>query len=558
MPTSPTVFTAESLFPAQSMSAVSALPPGELLLRQLLHSSIVLSEDWDKLDPDVQKKILLRDHVALLLSDLEQHRLVTEFQARRIAQGKTFGLVLGNYRILAQLGSGAMGQVFKAEHMELRKLVALKVVELSDLHDPVYLRRFQAEMRMVALLQHPNIVAATDAGKCQEPGPDGQTLWYFVMDYVPGENLEYLVRHGERFDSHKTCDIAHQIASALAEANRQNLVHRDIKPSNILLTRDGQAKLLDFGLARNLSSRDTRRGAVIGTIDYMALEQADDSSSVDIRADIFGLGATMYWCLTGRRPFESKKTLAQSIAARLGQPTPRLRQLRPDLSPELDEVVAQMMAANVEDRLPNPELVMAALEPLLEEKTREQLAVSPRPHSVAELILDVPDAPTAEVSSHRILIITDGEITLDACRRVLAKDAISFDVAADGTEALHALKSCAYDLVLVDLDLERMGGTDLCRRLRANVAVPHQKIIAMSTRSKADDTARLMLKYINDFITKPLSTVQLRSRILAALCTKDQQDNADRLNQHLIESSRSKSFKPLPLSPADDSSEWKL
>ncbi len=548
--------TAESLPPAPPSPAAPTLPPCELLLRELLDSSILLGEDWDKLNSDTQKKISQCDQIATLLSVLEQHRLLTDFQVRRIAQGKIFGLVLGNYRVLAHLGSGAMGQVFKAEHMELRKHVALKIVEISDLHDPVYLRRFRAEMRMVAQLQHPNIVAANDSGKCQEPGPAGRTLWYFVMDYVPGENLEYLVLHGERFESHKTCDIAHQIASALAEANRQNLVHRDIKPSNILLTRDGQAKLLDFGLARNLCSRDTRRGALIGTIEFMALEQADDSSTVDIRADIFGLGATMFWCLTGRRPFAPRRGLAQAIAARRTEPTPRLRQIRPDLSPELDEVVAQMMAAKVEDRLENPELVMAALEPLLEERTREQLAVSPRPHSVADLILDVPGAPT--VADHRILIISDGEITIGACRRVLAKIAIPYDVAADSTEALQAMKTSAYDLVLVDLELEGMGGTELCRRLRGNASVPHQKTIAMSARSKADDAARLMLKYVNDFLSKPLSAIQLQARILAALCTKDQQDNADRLNQHLIESSRNATGKALPITPSNDSSVWNV
>ena len=219
---------------------------GTLLLR-LIASSLVLNEDWDRLPERARKDLLLRSDADSLLAGLVENDLLTEFQARQIKSGRSFGLVLGDYRILDRLGAGGMGTVFKAEHVVLRKTVAIKVVAHADVDDASQLRRFSAKMRTVAQLRHPNIVAATDAGKCLEPGANGQTLFYFVMDYVPGTNLEQLVKHGGPLDPAIVCDIGHQIASALAAADRRDLVHRDIKPSNIIYDSGGAAKLLDLG-----------------------------------------------------------------------------------------------------------------------------------------------------------------------------------------------------------------------------------------------------------------------------------------------------------------------
>ena len=159
----------------------------------------------------------------------------------------------------------------------------------------------------------------------------------------------------------RACQIIFQIASALEEAHLHNLVHRDIKPSNILLTAADQAKLLDFGLAMHFRSRMTEPGAVLGTVDFMAPEQARDSSSVDVRADIYSLGATFFWCLTGQMPFPAHETLLQDVVARMTQTPPSIRTLRPDLTPELDAVVARMMALEPADRYPTPQTVTRAL-----------------------------------------------------------------------------------------------------------------------------------------------------------------------------------------------------
>ena len=229
--------------------------------------------------------------------------LLTPYQAARVSTGNTFGLVLGNFRILERLGAGGMAVVYKAEHIEMRHLVAIKVLHLSRGDDPRLESRFSAEMRAVARLRHPNIVAAMDAGRVYSPDPEGPVLWYLVMEFVPGENLDDYVRQRGPLPVAQACNLIHQIACALAETHRFNLVHRDIKPSNIIVTPEEQAKLLDFGLSRHVPTRLTQSGTVLGTIDFMAPEQARDASTVDIRADIYSLGGTMFWALTGQLPF---------------------------------------------------------------------------------------------------------------------------------------------------------------------------------------------------------------------------------------------------------------
>jgi serine/threonine protein kinase len=162
-----------------------------------------------------------------LLRALIEKGLLTQYQGDRIAAGKTFGLVLGNYRVLDRLRAGAMGVVFLAEHIRLRCLVAVKVSPLYEENSRL-LHRFFAEMRTVAQLKHPNIVGAMDAGKVE--GPDGEpALHYFVMEHVPGQDLEEAVRQHGPFAPPKACNVISQIAAALGEAHKYQLVHRDIK-----------------------------------------------------------------------------------------------------------------------------------------------------------------------------------------------------------------------------------------------------------------------------------------------------------------------------------------
>ncbi|MBL8795909.1 MAG: serine/threonine protein kinase, partial [Planctomycetia bacterium] len=300
-PLSPIPAARREPLPGPPAPPVSLLGPRPAMrqqsLQELLASWLIHPEDWRKLSPHLREMFGQLDGSPHLLPTLVAQGLLTDYQAQRIAGGDWFGLVLGNYRVLDHLGAGGMGVVYKAEHLKLRRVCALKTLTLNRHQDPTTLLRFFAEARAIAQLNHPNIVSASDAGECASPDPAGPVLHYFVMEYVDGQNLEdYVIRRGP-LPPTQACDLAHQLASALAEAHKHQLVHRDIKPSNVLVTAEGQSKLVDFGLAIGMVSRLTQPGLLLGSIDYMAPEQARDASQVDIRTDIFGLGGTLFWCL---------------------------------------------------------------------------------------------------------------------------------------------------------------------------------------------------------------------------------------------------------------------
>jgi serine/threonine protein kinase len=332
-------------------------------LQELSDAFIIHPDDWEALLPDQQAAVLASPHPDAALRQLVDHGLLTEYQAGRLRLGQTFGLVLGNYRVLGHLGAGGMGVVFRAEHVRQRQPVAIKVLTLARDESGPALHRFLGEIQAVGQLRHPNIVAAFDSGTLASSVPEGPVLHYFVMEYVAGQDLEEMVVEHGPLPPGQASDIAWQVASALVAAHAQHLIHRDIKPSNVLVTSAGQAKLLDFGLTRRPDLRLTEPGTALGTLQYIAPEQAQDASTVDGRADVFGLGATLFWCLTGRPPFPTQGTIARDLLSRLRQPPPSVRTYQPHLPPELDDVVRRMMAVNPDDRYPTPIAVMAALEP---------------------------------------------------------------------------------------------------------------------------------------------------------------------------------------------------
>jgi serine/threonine protein kinase len=264
-----------------------------------------------------------------------------------------------------------MGVVYRAEHIYLRRQVAIKVFNPSDEQHPVLLHRFHTEIRAIARLQHPNVIGALDVGEAVSPDGHSPNLHYFVMEYVPGQNLDQVVRGQGPLPVPKACDVVHQIANALAEAHKRDLVHRDIKPSNIQLTPEGQAKLLDFGLARLLCHRVTSPGIMMGSLEFMAPEQAQDASAVDIRADIYALGGTLFWCLTGQPPFPANGNFTDSLARRCVEPPPSVRALRAEVPEGLEAVLNRMLAVRPEDRFATPAEVAAALMPFLKTNLRE-------------------------------------------------------------------------------------------------------------------------------------------------------------------------------------------
>jgi response regulator RpfG family c-di-GMP phosphodiesterase/serine/threonine protein kinase len=502
------------------------------LLNDLLSAAIVLIEDWEALPDHVRTKMQHSPDRERLLTQLVENGLLTHYQACRVGAGTHHGLVLGNYRVLNRIGAGGMAVVFKAEHIDMRHLVAIKVMPLGPGEDRHLQSRFLAEMRAVAHLRHPNIVTATDAGRLAPAVPDGQVLWYLVMEYIPGSDLEELVKNRGPLPPQRACNVVHQIASALAETHKYQLVHRDIKPSNILLTPEDQAKLLDFGLTRRLDGRLTQPGTVLGTIDYMAPEQALDSSTVDIRADIFGLGGTLFWCLTGQQPFPAEKNLSTSLLRRQTQPPPPVRRFVPDVPRELDAIVARMMANRPEDRFATPQAVMKAVLPFLKEDWPSQVIME-RAAAVAGPALDVyANEPAPRI--HRILLVDDETSVRGFCRHILTAQGHSCTEASCGLSGLEAAQTGTHDLVLLDVELPNMRGIEVLKRLRERPPSPHLKVIMYSGSATADEMAHMLIAGADEYLTKPFSIVQLQGRVQAALRLKDAQDRSALLNRHLL------------------------
>jgi response regulator RpfG family c-di-GMP phosphodiesterase/serine/threonine protein kinase len=508
--------------------------PCQKFINRLLEQSFLLAEDWDALPPRVQRRVVEAPDETKALDQLVKHGLLTKYQAGRIEAGTTFGLLLGSYRILERLGAGGMAVVFKAEHMDLRHHVAVKVLPPTTKEDSALESRFFAEMRIVARLRHPNIVAATDAGRTVSD--DGNTiLRYLVMEYVPGEDLEEVVRKHGPMSPGRACAIAYQMASALGETHKYGLVHRDIKPSNIMLTGEDQAKLLDFGLTRHFGHRMTVPGTILGTIDYMAPEQARDASTVDIRADIFGLGGTLYWCLTGKLPFPFDGNPVEALTRRLGSVPPSLRAACPDLSAELDAVVGRMMALRPEDRYAEPGAVMQALLPFVRTATGEQQRLTAL--SISDRMPDLAPSPGAtplpEVGQFRVLVVDDESAIRDLCRQLLAAEGAVVETAANGTQGLAMALKGKYDLVLLDVAMPDMTGVDVLQQLRQQGKDPNLKVLMFSGHITPEEMSDMLSRGADDFLTKPFSVSQLIARVQNLLRLKAAQDRAARLNRHL-------------------------
>ncbi len=302
----------------------------------------------------------LPDDLSLLAGVLVRDGILTQFQAEQFLQGKWRRFTIGKYKVLERLGQGGMGSVYLCEHKLMRRRVAVKVLPTAKADDTSSLERFQREARAVAALDHPNIVRAYDIDQDDK-------LHFLVMEHVDGSSLQEIVKKSGAMDVLRACHYIRQAALGLQHAYEGGLIHRDIKPGNILVDRNGIVKVLDMGLARFFHDEDdvlTKKfdETVLGTADYLAPEQALDSHSVDIRADIYSLGATFYFCLTGRRPFEEGSVAQKLIWHQTRQPKP-LRQLRPETPEEVASIVEKMMAKDAGQRFQTPAAVADALAP---------------------------------------------------------------------------------------------------------------------------------------------------------------------------------------------------
>jgi tRNA A-37 threonylcarbamoyl transferase component Bud32 len=265
------------------------------------------------------------------------------------------GRRLGDFQLLRRLGRGAMAEVYLAEQQSLQRQVAIKVLKSSLATDESYVRRFHNEAQAAASLVHANIVQVHEVG-CKEG------IHYIAQEYVPGQNLRELISRQGSPDLRLAVHIIRQVALALQKASERGIVHRDIKPENIMLSRDGDVKVADFGLARlsgNSELNLTQVGITMGTPLYMSPEQIE-GRAIDPRSDLYSLGVTCFHMLTGSPPFLGETALGVAVQHLKTAPA-RLEQLRPDLPPALCRIVHKLLSKKPDDRYASARELLADL-----------------------------------------------------------------------------------------------------------------------------------------------------------------------------------------------------
>ena len=291
---------------------------------------------------------------------------------------------LGEYQLLEPIGQGGMGTVYRALHTRMNRIVAIKLLPRWCQEDERAIERFQREINLVAQLDHPNIVRAFDARET-----DGER--FLVMEFVAGWDLSELVRRCGPPPVADACELVRQAAVALQYVHEHDLIHRDVKPSNLMLAESGQVKLLDLGLAFVTGHGEelTDPGQMMGTLDYMAPEQASNSHDVDMRVDVYGLGATLYKLLCGESPLASSpcNTPAKKLIALTRGRIPPLRRRRPEIARSLAAVVHRALSRRPAQRYDSPIELARALEPFcagcnlaaLVQQAARQASCAPQP-----------------------------------------------------------------------------------------------------------------------------------------------------------------------------------
>ncbi len=325
----------------------SALASGLITQRQLDRVADVIRREEGRDGGPVSD-----DELADKLVELD---VLTSYQAAQLKEGRT-KFNLGPYIITDFIGQGGMGQVFKAVHDMMGRESAVKVLPLSRA-TPEAVLNFTREIRTQAQLDHPNLVRAFDAGY------DGN-VYYLVTEYVPGTDLRRLIRSRGPLDMMQAAHITAHAARGLEHAHQRGLIHRDVKPGNILVTPEGQAKVSDLGLSgfKHLADEDPRSRKVVGTPDYLSPEQIRSPATITSASDIYSLGCTLYYAVTGKVPFPGGST-AEKARRHLEETPWHPRRFNPDISEEFVEVIADMMEKDPSKRIQTCSEVVGRLEP---------------------------------------------------------------------------------------------------------------------------------------------------------------------------------------------------
>lgn len=323
-----------------------------------------------------------------LARELVAQGRLTKFQAQAIYQNKGQRLVIGNYLLLERIGRGGMGDVFKAKHQKMDRIVALKILSAAAMKSPGALKRFQREAKAAAKLSHPNIVTAHDFD-------EDRGTHFLVTEYVDGENLSAVVKQRGPLSLGRAVDYILQAARGLEYAHSHGVIHRDIKPSNLLLDKQGTVKILDMGIARvnefvgqmafGSAEEVTSSGVIVGTPDYMSPEQSTDLRVADARSDIYSLGCTLYFLLTGQPVFVGE-TVLQKIMAHREQPPPFLREIRGDVPECLENIFQKMLAKRPQDRQRSMTEVIAEIQKCIASRQQTTGSAASGPYALDDTV----------------------------------------------------------------------------------------------------------------------------------------------------------------------------
>ncbi|VTS02108.1 protein kinase domain-containing protein [Tuwongella immobilis] len=460
--------------------------------------------------------------------------ILTEYQLQRLLSGQTHGLVLGHYRILDKLGSGTVGLVFLGEHVLLRRRVAIKVLPVDDTFPMEVIERFHSEMQVLSNLRHPHIVTAYDAGILPSPELTLPTLHYLVMELVGGGDLEqYLYTRNAPLDVPQACEWIRQAAAGLQEAHDHHLIHRDLKPSNLLLSDDGIIKLVDFGLARQFSSSLTQPNALLGSLEFMAPEQSLDPTSVGGAADIYALGATMFWLLTGQTPFEITNNLVQMMDDLQNSRPRRMREFRPEIPEELDAFVDSMLERDPAKRPGSPIAVMNAL---------SRYATPARTTVMSDMALvntaSIPQMepfvfdPSILVAAPILVVSVDPRIEAFLSKQLIPKLGHQCTVAKP-EDALHIAQTQNCSVLIVENRPQVFDAKELCQKIRERPALASLRIMLLQSSATTRDLAQGLEAGADEMLPWPVDPVLLDAKLRYLFRARSLLEQLNAFNQHL-------------------------
>jgi serine/threonine protein kinase len=449
---------------------------------------------------------------------------LTSFQIAALSEGRGASLRVGNYDLLDRLGAGGMGTVFKARHRRMKRVVALKVLATNLSSNPVFVKRFQREVETIASLGHPNVVMAYDAD-------EAEAGHFLVMEFVNGRDLAACIEREGAFSLSRAVNCILQAARGLAYAHSQDIIHRDIKPHNLLLDESGVVKVTDLGLARLNHGADgpatgadvTMAGGVIGTADYMPPEQAIDSTTIDHRADIYSLGCTLHYLLTGRPPYAGP-TIVSILLKHRDAPIPQLSQERTDVPPRLDDLLRRMLAKDPQERIQRMAEVVAELEAIASTLGPEQTTAHSPQLSLGSTIelapgtIDSPAATTSHLPDQTlvmdpsttpltVLIVEPSRVQASIIKGYLQEQSLLVaGTATTGEAAIDAVRRLRPRAVISAMHLADTSGLVLAEQIRSEFASAAPGFVLVTSEGDSASQGNLHRVLI---LPKPFTPKQL-------------------------------------------------